>query len=132
MIHTYQHYDLLGKVVLERVIFTPPLRLKERLDSEACLLYSIKGNSTLYDSNQKYALSANHGVLMKCGNYFNHWHLNKDDSKNEAVAIHLYPDLIRYVYKDKIPKFLISNHQNKSTALSRAVNSPSVDLSKNI
>ncbi len=50
MIDKHQHYDLLGKIVLERVIFTPPLRLKEQLYSEACLLYSIKGNSTLYIS----------------------------------------------------------------------------------
>lgn len=48
MIHKHQRYDLLGKVVLERVIFTPPLRLKERLDSEACSLYSIKGSSNLF------------------------------------------------------------------------------------
>ena len=48
MIHKHQRYDLLRKVVLERVIFTPPLRLKERLDSEACLLYSIKGSSNLF------------------------------------------------------------------------------------
>lgn len=117
MIHKHQHYDLLGKVVLERVIFTPPLRLKERLDSEACLLYSIKGNSTLYDANQKYNLSTNNGILMKCGNYFNHWHLNKDSSQNEAIAIHLYPDLIRYVYKDKLPGFLADKKQNKAVAL---------------
>lgn len=113
MIHKHQRYDLLGKVVLERVIFTPPLRLKERLDSEACLLYSIKGSSTLYDVEQKHSLNSNDGVLMKCGNYFNHWHINEDDSKNEAVAIHLYPELIRYVYKDKLPAFLISKKQNK-------------------
>lgn len=117
MIHKHQHYDLLGKIVLERVIFTPPLRLKERLDSEACLLYSIKGNSTLYDSKRKYDLNSNDGILMKCGNYFNHWHLNKDNSKNEAIAIHLYPDLIRYVYKDKLPDFLIAKKQNKPIVL---------------
>jgi AraC-like DNA-binding protein len=117
MIHKHQHYDLLGKIVLERVIFTPPLRLKERLDSEACLLYSIKGNSSLYDSKGKYELNSNDGILMKCGNYFNHWHLNKDNSKNEAIAIHLYPDLIRFVYKDKLPDFLIAKKQNKPIAL---------------
>ncbi|MBX2871275.1 MAG: AraC family transcriptional regulator [Saprospiraceae bacterium] len=117
MVHKYQHYDVLGKVVLERVIFTPPLRLKERLDSEACLLYSIKGNATLYDAEQKYHLHSSDGILMKCGNYFNHWHVNKDSAQNEAIAIHLYPDLIRYVYKDKLPEFLIAKRPNKPIAL---------------
>lgn len=107
MIHQHQQYDLLNKVVLERVIFTPPLRLKENLTSESCLLYSVKGKSTLYDSGQKHILTPDSGVLMKCGNYFNHWQVNKDNSKNEAIAIHLYPDLIRYVYKDKVPEYLL-------------------------
>lgn len=49
---------------------------------------------------------------MKCGNYFNHWHINKGGTKNEAIAIHLYPDLIRYVYKNDLPKFLINKKSN--------------------
>lgn len=117
MIHQHQHYDLLGKIILQRVIFTPPLRLKETLDSEACLLYSIKGSSTLYESEDKYALNSDDGILMRCGNYFNHWHVNKDNSKNEAIAIHLYPDVIRYVYKNKLPNFLISKKPSKPVAL---------------
>lgn len=114
MIHKHQHFDLLGKVVLERVIFTPPLRLQEQLDSETCLLYSVKGNSTLYTSSGQVALKSNNGALMKCGNYFNHWHINADKSQNEAVAIHLYPELIRYVYHDKLPDFLISTDKSVS------------------
>ena len=108
MIHQHQHYDLLDKIVLERVIFTPPLRLNEKLDSESCLLYSVKGDSTLYDPSEKYTLESESGILMKCGNYFNHWHLNSDRSKNEAIAIHLYPDVIQHVYKNELPDFLLS------------------------
>jgi AraC-like DNA-binding protein len=117
MIHKHQHYDLLGKVVLERVVFTPPLRLKERLDSEACLLYPIKGSSSLYAAKQKYALNPRNGILMKWGNYFNHWHVNKDNSQNEAIAVHLYPELIRYVYQDKLPEFLSTKKQDTSVTL---------------
>ena len=117
MIHKHQHFDLLGKIVLQRVIFTPPLKLHEKLDSEACLLYSIKGNSTLYDPFEKYSIKPETGILMKCGNYFNHWHLNRDNSNNEAVAIHLYPDLIKHVYKNKLPDFLISEKQPQPLAL---------------
>ncbi len=118
MIHKYQHYDLLGKMIFERVIFTPPLRLNETMDSEACLLYSVSGKSTLYLSDDKYDLDSGKGIFMKCGNYFNHWHKNKDDSKNEAVAIHLYPEIISHVYKNKVPDFLVSKRSYKSTELS--------------
>lgn len=115
MIHKYQHYDLLGKMIFERVIFTPPLRINDKLDSEACLLYSVSGKSTLYNSDKKYALHSGDGIFMKCGNYFNHWHKKKEESKNDAIAIHLYPEIINYVYKNKLPEFLTSKNP-KSTA----------------
>ncbi|BDD06521.1 helix-turn-helix domain-containing protein [Aureibacter tunicatorum] len=117
MIHKHQHYDLLGKVVLERVVFTPPLRLKEDMQSEACLLYSVKGSSSLYDTDQKHSLDSGKGALMKCGNYFNHWHINKDDAQNEAIAIHLYPDLIRYVYRDDLPEFLTAKGKHSGPSV---------------
>ena len=117
MIHKHQHYDLLGKIVLERVIFTPPLRLREQMHAEACLLYSVKGNSTLYNGGESYSLTPDTGALMKCGNYFNHWHENKGDSKNEAVAIHLYPDLIRHVYQNDIPAFIVNKTPEESKAV---------------
>jgi len=117
MIHTYQHFDLLGKVILERVVFTPPLRLLEKLEDEACLLYSVHGASTLYGVNQKHALKKGNSVLMKCGNYFNHWHVNTSDSRNEAVAVHLYPDVIRYIYDNNVPQFLISHPNSTPTPL---------------
>lgn len=117
MIHTHQHFDLLGKIILERVIFTPPLRLLEKLDDEACLLYSVHGNSTLYGVNTKHTLKKENSVLMKCGNYFNHWHVNKSDSRNEAVAVHLYPNVIRYIYDNNVPQFLISHSRSKPVPL---------------
>lgn len=117
MVHKHQHYDLLGKMIFERVIFTPPLRLNDTLESEACMLYSLSGKSTLYSSDKKYSLNPGKGIFMKCGNYFNHWHKNKDKSKNEAIAIHLYPEVMNYVYKDKLPDFLISKKPKEPTDL---------------
>ena len=107
MIHTHQHFDLLGRIILERVVFTPPLRLLEKLEDEACLLYSISGSSTIYGVDNRFGLEKESSVLMKCGNYFNHWHINKSETKNEAVAVHLYPDVIRYVYDNNVPQFLL-------------------------
>lgn len=117
MVHTHQHFDLLGKIILERVVFTPPLRLLEKLDEEACLLYSVQGASTLYGVNTKHTLERENSVLMKCGRYFNHWHLNKSDSKNEAVAVHLYPDVIRFIYNENVPSFLVSQTNSKPVPL---------------
>ena len=117
MIHEHQHFNLLGKIVLERVVFTPPLKLLEKLNHEACLLYPIKGNATLYESEMKHPLMEGTGLLMKCGNYLNHWHQNKYNSENEVIGIHLYPELIKQIYNDNIPKFLLPKKEIKPTTI---------------
>ena len=117
MIHKHQHFDLLGKVVFERVEFTPPIRIVEALNSEACLLYTVKGKATLYRSDKKYSLETDDGLMIKCGHYFNHWNKNADASKNEAVAVHLYPDLIRHVYEGELPDFMNSDPNEQAIAV---------------
>lgn len=104
-------------MIFERVIFTPPLRLNDKLDSEACLLYSVSGESTLHNSDKTYALHSGQGIFMKCGNYFNHWHKKTNQSKNDAIAIHLYPEIINYVYKNKLPEFLTSKETSFTAKL---------------
>lgn len=117
MVHKHQCFNLLGKVVLERVIFTPPLQLLEKLNQEVCLLYALNGNSSLYSSDSKFSMQNEKGVLMKCGNYYNHWAMNVDNSNSEVVAIHFHSDVIRSIYEDKVPQFLIANRKVKSRSI---------------
>jgi len=102
----HQHFDLLGKKVLERVIFTPPLKAFGHLENEACFLYAVNGESTLYGGNEKYKLSTNQSVLIKCGSYLYSWHENVSETPNESIVIHLYPDVLKLVYNDNVPNFL--------------------------
>lgn len=108
MIIKHQHFDLLEKVVLERIVFKPPLRAIGEMHNEACFLYTRNGQSTLHSATETYPLSANEGVIMKCGNYLNNWATSLDDEPYEAVAVHFYPDVLKQVYKDELPSFLKS------------------------
>lgn len=73
MILHYQKIELLEKVVFERVKFNPPLRASEIMENEACLIYALNGESTMYSAEASEALATEESVLMKCGNYLNHW-----------------------------------------------------------
>lgn len=106
MILAHQHFDLLDKVVLEHVIFQPPLKANGSMHDEACLLYSINGESIIYGETEKNGLKSKEGVIMKCGSYINDWLPSNDDEPYEAVAVHFCPEVLKFIYEDKLPDFL--------------------------
>lgn len=42
---------------------------------------------------------------MKCENFVNQWLPNEDDSPNEVIILHYYPDLLTYIYNEQLPSF---------------------------
>ena len=106
MIIKYQHFDLLDKVVLEYVIFDPPLRTDKMMHDEACFIYAVQGASTVYGGTEKHHLQTDEGMLMKCGNYVNNWQQTRETRPYEAVVVHFYPDVLRFVYQNEVPSFL--------------------------
>ncbi|MCG8372600.1 MAG: AraC family transcriptional regulator [Balneolales bacterium] len=115
MIINHQTFSLLDKVVLERVIFEPPLKAGQVMHDEACLIYAIKGNSTLYSELETKKLNKEESVLMKCGSFLNSWNQNDEGSPGEAIAFHFYPDVLTHVYKNDIPDFLKSKEKPGTT-----------------
>lgn len=119
MILSHQHFDLLEKVVLEHVIFHPPLKATDRMEDEACLLYSINGNSILFGETDKNTLSPNEGVIMKCGSYINNWLPSQKEEPYEAVAIHFCPEVLKYIYQDQLPDFLKMGPKTKLNGINK-------------
>ncbi|MEO1050142.1 MAG: AraC family transcriptional regulator [Bacteroidota bacterium] len=102
MIIKHQQFDLLGKKILERAVFQAPIREPRALSEEACFLYSVQGTLELYAATEKVNLSSNEGIVMRCGNYLAS-HIKTDDQPSEAIAVHFYPDVLEFVYKDGLP-----------------------------
>lgn len=117
MILKHQHFDLLKKVVLERVVFRPPFKVNASMHNEACFLYAVNGESSLYSPLEKDGLASGKGVVMKCGNYINSWFNNSSEEPNEAVAVHFYPEILKLVYEEKLPTFLMEERTGISAAI---------------
>jgi AraC-like DNA-binding protein len=116
MILKHQHFDLLNKTILERAVFKPPLKAKEMMHDEACFLYAVQGTSTIYGGTEQHRLQSDEGVLMKCGSYINAWHRTASDQPFEAVVIHFYPEIIKFIYQNEVPPF-VTQRACPSTAL---------------
>ena len=107
MILDFQKKELLGKTVFERVRFHPPLKASQIMEHEACLLYAVHGHSQMYSAEFTEDLNSGESVLMKCGSFINTWRVTERQEPYEAVAIHFHPDVIRLIFENNVPDYLL-------------------------
>lgn len=119
MILKHEHFDLKNKIILQRVVFQPPLKIDGSMHDEACFLHIRKGNSRLYTPNNQYDIQSKDNLVMKCGSYLNNWLTNDDNSPNEAIAIHFYPEVLQLVFEDQLPQLFLSDAPNTTAVLEK-------------
>ncbi|MGD1839486.1 MAG: helix-turn-helix domain-containing protein [Thermonemataceae bacterium] len=116
MIIRHQHFTLQGKRVLERVVFKAPLKYDSSMHNEACFLYNRKGNMKLYGSVQSTSVRVREGVMLKCGNYLVQALQAMPEETTDLVAIHFFPEVLKEIYRQDLPSFLVqggsSNYRN--------------------
>ena len=108
MIIQHQQFCSLGKKILEHAVFQAPLRESRTLQEEACFLYNVQGKLELYGATERIELNLRQGMVMRCGNYLAN-HLKTGSEPSEAIAVHFYPEVLKYIYKDNIPAMLIQD-----------------------
>ena len=106
MIVKHEHFDLLDKMIIERMIFHSPLKSSSVMQNETCFLHVRSGQSRLHTADNTLEVRTNDCLVMQCGTYLNNWFQTKSESPNEAIAIHFYPDVLAYVFDGELPKFL--------------------------
>ncbi len=111
MIIKHQHFDLASKVVFERATIQPPFKMQEMLSNEACFTFALRGRRDVYTPEQKVSIHDECGVLMRCDSYLSKCP-NKDcETPFEAIVVHFYPEVLKFIYQDQPPFFL----EQKST-----------------
>ncbi len=119
MILKYQHFDLMEKVVFERTTFQPPMRFSDLMVNEACFVFNQKGYVQLHASYQNIHFESGEGILMKCGNYVSHWKDTPLTTPSEAIIVHFFPDVLKWVYQNDLPLFLLSQKKKPDLTLSK-------------
>jgi len=121
LILEHQHIDLLGKPILEHMVFVPPMKYENTMDNEACFTYVVNGSSTLFRNTNTVNICSEEAVLLRCGTYLNRWHSRMCEEPAEVVVVHFYPEVLRHVYKDELPSFL-TQEENRSPEAVQKIN----------
>ncbi len=106
MILDHKQFDLYNKMIFERAVLKAPFKVPNAMPNEACFLYVLEGSQRVHSANHKELLKQKDAVLMKCGMYFGEWLSSADYKQCEAIAVHLYPEVLKKIYESEIPDFI--------------------------
>ncbi|MEM9361932.1 MAG: AraC family transcriptional regulator [Bacteroidota bacterium] len=91
------------KQLIEKIVIRPPFSYNAIFHNEGCFIY-VKGSKTkLLSSEVNLNLKDREAVLIKCGTYFAEW-MKGATKPVTVIAIHLYPDLLKQLYINELPK----------------------------
>ena len=106
MIKEHTSFELFDKLLLEKVVLVPPMRVPGIMPNEACFLYAVRGRSRLISQTEEMTMDTREGVVMHCGNFLNEWLEDDSNSECEAIAVHFYPEVLRKIYDKELPDFI--------------------------
>lgn len=78
----------------------------------ACFIYWLNGKNKLYVGNRQIESRGKDALLLKCGSYIDEL-FPTGEEEIEALIIHLYPDLLKNLFRNQIPEALINTHSSE-------------------
>ena len=119
MIISRQHFDIDDKTVIEKLLIKTPLKQSPVFQDEACFLYFKEGATIISTPTELVEINEGESILLKCGSYFADIINKKTAGISEVYVIHLYPEILKKIYKDEIPHFIkqkaTTNYSQKIT-----------------
>lgn len=107
MIKAYQQFELFGKKIIEKAVIEPPFRIMAEMPNEACFYYIVEGQANVITPTETITTKTNEGLVLRCGNYLNEYFAAQEISYCEAIAVHLYPEVLKIIYDKEFPGFLL-------------------------
>lgn len=119
MIIEHKKYDLFGKMVFEKAIIKPPFQKSDTMPEEACFFYIIDGIGEVVSAIEKLRIPTKESVVLKCGNYITKMLPSPVSSTFQTVVVHFHPEILKKVYENDLPKFLVSPGIEPSVGMSK-------------
>jgi AraC family transcriptional regulator, exoenzyme S synthesis regulatory protein ExsA len=113
MVLSHQKFDFGEQSLIEKVIIQAPFRFTANFQNEACFVYFVEGTAKINSAIEQKGIDSGEAVLLKCGSYFSDLMKYSTDGRYEILVFHLYPDMLRKIYKHEVPAFMKSS-ENKS------------------
>jgi len=94
--------------LFQKARFKSPFLMQGELKEFACFFYMTEGSMHSFDARGIHSINPKEALLKQCGNYVQRYISDKDSNECEAIAVYLYPELLKEIYKNELPSFLKS------------------------
>jgi AraC-like DNA-binding protein len=106
MVLAHKKFYLGDQCLIEKMVIQAPLRFATNFQNEACFIYFAEGEAKINSASEQAAISHRESVLLKCGTYFADLLRYGNADRFEILVFHLYPGILKRIYKNEIPGFL--------------------------
>lgn len=113
MVENVQRFELKGKSAFVKAVIKPPMRMPVDMSNDACFYFMKSGQGVIFTPNEKVTVKKDEGVVLQCGKYINEYLRQEDYEYCEAIAIHLYPDVLKEIIQKDFPEFLTQTEETQ-------------------
>lgn len=97
-----------GMPLLQKARFRTPFNMQGAIQEFACFFYLMEGSMLSYDSRGAHVIGEKEALIKNCNNYIQHYIPREGTEECEVIAVYLYPELLKVIYKDEVPSFLLT------------------------
>ncbi|MEQ9102642.1 MAG: AraC family transcriptional regulator [Imperialibacter sp.] len=112
MVISHEKFDYRNKCLIEKVVIKAPFRFAVDFHEEACFIHFSAGEARINSPSGQLPVKPEDSVLLKCGSHFADLIKHGASNTYEILVVHLYPDILRSVYKHEIPSFVKASESN--------------------
>jgi len=105
----HKHFKYKNFTVIEKMKISSSLRYKADFQDRGCFIYFKNGRTKLFSSEHNTEIKGKEAVLLKCGSNFLEILQNSNNETLETIVIHLFPALLKEIYKDELPTTIVKH-----------------------
>lgn len=121
MIIDHQSFKYNDQFLLEKIKIKAPFRFVADFNNEACFIHFFAGEARINAPQSSFLIKSKESVVLKCGKYIADLFQYGKADEYEILVFHLYPDILREIYKDELPPFV--KDSNKQTSFFKPIDS---------
>ncbi|ANQ49869.1 helix-turn-helix transcriptional regulator [Flammeovirga sp. MY04] len=110
-------FEYNGRTLIEKAIIKVPFTKERVFQNEGCFIYMKDASIKLHSPQDNLEVKKKEAVLLKCDTYFLEFLGEQNQGTVEVIAVHLYPELLKKLYINELPKIIEKTVSNPPTKL---------------
>lgn len=111
----YKYFKYKDFTIIEKMKVSTPLKYEAIFQNKGCFIYFKNGNTKLLSTEHNTEIRGKEAVLLKCGSNFLEILKKNSNEELETIVIHLFPELLKEIYKNEIPIAIVERSNNKQS-----------------